>query len=197
MAGPAPRFFFGAMSPYSWFAAERIGVLIPAARWRPVFAGALFKANGRSTWGLGARRRAGIADCDARAARHGLGPIRWPEPWPTNDVLVARAMAFAEREGVLEQFALASMRAAFLEGGDLADAGILESVARRVGLDPELLARALAHSEIKDIVRATHEEAMSLGVFGVPTVVLGAQLFWGDDRLEEAARAGESNGTMS
>jgi 2-hydroxychromene-2-carboxylate isomerase len=116
--------------------------------------------------------------------------------WPTNDVLVARAMAFAEREGVLEQFALASMRAAFLERGDLGDAGILESVARRVGVDPELLARALAHPEIKDIVRAAHEEAISLGVFGVPTVVLGAQLFWGD-RLQEAARAGESNGTMS
>jgi 2-hydroxychromene-2-carboxylate isomerase len=185
------------MSPYSWFAAERIGALMPEARWRPVFAGALFKANGRSTWGLGARREAGIADCEARAARHGLGPIRWPEPWPTNDVLVARAMAFAEREGALEQFALASMRAAFLEGDDLGDAGILESVARRIGLDPELLSRALAHPEIKDTVRATHEEAMSLGVFGVPTVVLGAELFWGDDRLEEAARAGRSNGTMS
>jgi 2-hydroxychromene-2-carboxylate isomerase len=106
-------------------------------------------------------------------------------------------MAFAEREGVLEHFALASMRAAFLEGGDLGDAGILESVAWRIGLDPELLARALAHPEIKDTVRATHEEAMSLGVFGVPTVVLGAELFWGDDRLEDAARAGEGNGTMS
>ena len=48
-----PWFYFGAMSPYSWFAAERIGGLLPDAVWRPVYAGALFKASGRSTWGLG------------------------------------------------------------------------------------------------------------------------------------------------
>ena len=179
------------MSPYSWFAAERIKRLIPEARWRPVFAGALFRANGRSTWGLGARRAAGIADCEARAVGHGLGPIRWPEPWPTNDVLVARAMTFAEREGVLEQFAFASMRAAFLAGRDLGELGVLESLARQIGLDPEHLARGVTRPEIKDAVRATHDEAMSLGVFGVPTVVVGSELFWGDDWLDQAASAGQ------
>ena len=88
-------FFFGAMSPYSWFAAERIDAVLPEASWRPVFAGGLFRAAGRASWGLDERRAAGIADCEARAAAHGLGPIRWPEPWPTNDVLVARAMIVA------------------------------------------------------------------------------------------------------
>jgi 2-hydroxychromene-2-carboxylate isomerase len=180
------------MSPYSWFAAERIGGLIPHVRWRPVFAGALFRANGRSTWGLDDRRDAGIADCEARADSHGLGPIRWPEPWPTNDVLVARAMAFAEREGVLRQFALAAMRAAFLDGVDLGDPGVLEVVARGVGLDPDRVARALKCPEIKDDVRAANDEALSYGVFGVPTVVVGDRLFWGDDHLEQAALAGPS-----
>ena len=83
----APRFFFGAMSPYSWFAAERIELLLPEARWSGVLAGAIFKANDRVSWGLTERRQAGMADCDARAAQHGLGPIRWPEPWPTSDLL--------------------------------------------------------------------------------------------------------------
>lgn len=45
----AVRFYFGAMSPYSWFAAERIGDLLPDAEWVPVFAGALFSANGRTS----------------------------------------------------------------------------------------------------------------------------------------------------
>jgi 2-hydroxychromene-2-carboxylate isomerase len=45
------RFFFGAMSPYSWFAAERIDALVPDAEWRPVFAGGLFRAVGRTAWG--------------------------------------------------------------------------------------------------------------------------------------------------
>ena len=81
------------MSPYSWFAAERIKQLLPEAQWRGVLAGAIFKANGRVSWGLTERRGEGIADCEARAAAHGLGPIRWPEPWPTSDLLIARAMA--------------------------------------------------------------------------------------------------------
>ena len=185
------------MSPYSWFAAERIGGLIPEARWRPVFAGALFRANGRSTWGLGDRRQAGIADCEARAAGHGLGPIAWPEPWPTNDVLVARAMTFAEREGALRQFALTAMRVAFLEGGDLAEQGVIDTVARRVGLDPHGLAREIGRQEVKDALRASNDEALSLGVFGVPTVVVGAEVFWGDDRLGRAAAAAGNVSTMS
>src|SRR5271165_4577608 len=93
----SPLFFFGAMSPYSWFAAERIDRVLSDARWRGVFAGAIFKASGRVSWGLTEHRRAGIADCEARARAHGLGPICWPEPWPTSDLLIARAMTFAER----------------------------------------------------------------------------------------------------
>src|SRR6202795_2663515 len=110
---PPPRFFFGAMSPYSWFAAERIDGLLPDAQWHCVLAGAVFKANGRVSWGLTDRRAEGIGDSEARAAEHGLGPIRWPQPWPTSDLLVARAMAFAEQRGELKALALAAMRLSF------------------------------------------------------------------------------------
>jgi 2-hydroxychromene-2-carboxylate isomerase len=186
----SPIFFFGAMSPYAWFAAERIGALIPEARWRPVFAGALFTANGRSTWGLSERRDAGIADCEQRARRHGLGPMRWPDPWPTNDLLVARAMAFAGGEGALETFALAAMRLAFTEGGELSELSVVQEAARRVGLDPRRLAEAVGAPAIKDAVRAGNDEAVALGVFGVPTVVTQGVLFWGDDQLDAAAAVG-------
>src|SRR5438552_3007460 len=104
-----PLFFFGAMSPYSWFAAERIGVLMPDARWRPVFAGALFKASERVSWGLTERRGEGMADCEARAAAHGLGPIRWPDPWPTNALLIAPALTHADARGTLQPLALGAM----------------------------------------------------------------------------------------
>jgi 2-hydroxychromene-2-carboxylate isomerase len=183
----SPLFFFGAMSPYSWFAAERIGTLLPEARWVPVFAGALFRANDRGTWGLTERREAGIADCAERAASYGLGPIVWPDPWPTNDVMIARAMAFADREGCLEQFAIGAMRLAFLEGGDLGEPSAVEAAGDRAGIDPARLARAVQEPEIKAAVRANHDWAMSLGVFGVPTVVVDGATFWGDDRLDEAA----------
>jgi 2-hydroxychromene-2-carboxylate isomerase len=180
-------FFFGAMSPYSWFAAERIGALLPDAEWRPVFAGGLFKANGRVTWGITADRARKIADCEGRARVHGLGPIRWPDPWPTNDVLIARAMIFAGRHGVLERFALTAMRMAFSEGLDLGELPAVRAVADRMGLPGDDVVDAVADAEIKTALRVANDDAVARGVFGVPTVSVGTALFWGDDRLEQAA----------
>src|SRR5258707_1672114 len=93
----SPSFYFGVMSPYSWFAAERIDRLLPRARWRGVLAGVVFSEHGRMSWGLTERRAEGLADCELRAKQRGLGPIVWPDPWPTSDLLVGRAMAYCER----------------------------------------------------------------------------------------------------
>jgi 2-hydroxychromene-2-carboxylate isomerase len=67
-------------------------------------------------------REAKLADCEARARARGLGAIHWPDPWPTNDVLIARAMIFAGQRGALRRFALTAMRMAFREGVDLGEA---------------------------------------------------------------------------
>jgi 2-hydroxychromene-2-carboxylate isomerase len=189
MRAPGATFYFGAMSPYSWFAAERIDAVLPGARWRGVLAGAVFKAHGRVSWGLTERRAAGIADCEVRAEAHGLGPISWPDPWPTSDLLVARAMTYAERRGALRPFALAAMRVAFLEGADLGRREAVLEAARRCELDAEAVAQALSEQSVKDGLREVTDEALALGVFGVPTVVVGGELFWGDDRLAQAAAA--------
>ena len=189
-----PVFFFGAMSPYSWFAAERIGALIPAARWEPVFAGAIFRAAGRSSWGLGEQRAAGLIECEQRARDHGLGPIRWPQPWPTNDVLIARAITFAAGTGhdAGREVALTAMRAAFGDGLDLGAPEAVAEVARRAGWDADEVTHGVATPEVKDALRATTEQAMGLGVIGVPTVLVAEHLFWGDDQLAAAAAVAES-----
>ena len=184
-----PDFYFAAMSPYSWLAAERIGGVLPRARWRPLFAGGLFKAAGRRSWGFTDERAENIAECERRATRYGLGPLRWPEPWPTNDLHVARAMVFAHREGLLESFALTAMRLAFLEGRDLERHESVLEAAERVGLDAAALERALGEQALKLALREATDAALARGVFGIPTVAVGAELFWGDDRLEQAAAA--------
>jgi 2-hydroxychromene-2-carboxylate isomerase len=183
----ATEFFFGAMSPYSWLAAERIDTLLPEAVWRPLFLGGLFKGNGRVSWGLTERRDAGLRDCEERAAADGVGPIRWPEPWPTSDLLVARAMVAVEPLRKLKQFALAAMRLSFREGADLGEARAVLEAGERVGVDPGELSSALSDPATKAGLRAATERAASLGVVGVPTVRVEGALFWGDDRLEEAA----------
>jgi 2-hydroxychromene-2-carboxylate isomerase len=202
-AAVPPTFFFGVMSPYSWFAAERIGRLLPQARWRGVLAGVVFKEHGRTSWGLTERRADGIADCETRASEHALGPIVWPDPWPTSDLLAGRAMAYcgrrdtgaagpaAARSGdtLLERFSLAAMRLAFLEGVDLAGLDAVLEAGRRCGIDERELQEGMADQAVKDELRATTAQAVAAGIFGVPTVLVGDELFWGDDRLQDAAGA--------
>jgi 2-hydroxychromene-2-carboxylate isomerase len=182
------QFYFGTISPYSWFAAERIGELIPEARWRPVFAGGLFRSVGRVSWGLTPERQDRLQDCQLRAAAHGLGPIKWPEGWPANDVLPARAMVAADQEERLAPFVLAAMRACFREGQDITQPDVLASVADVAGLDGSHLIAQTQIAEIKDALRTINDEAVAAGVIGVPSVCVDGQIFWGDDRLEEAAR---------
>src|SRR5438552_7435957 len=201
-------FFFGAMSPYSWLAAERIEELVPGARWRALFLGGLFKANGRSSWGLTEERASGLADCQARASSRGLGTIHWPEPWPTNDLHAARALTAVSDAGPqppraiprepdgaptgevrFKRLALAAMRLSFLEGADLGELDVVLEASRRAGEDPDQLREAIQRQDVKDALRSANDEALSLGVFGVPTVVVGERAFWGDDHLEQAADA--------
>ena len=190
MIGPvAATFVFGAMSPYSWFSAERIDQLLPDADWRSVFLGAIFNARGRKSWGFDERRAAGMADCEARAKAYGLGEISWPQRWPTNDLHVARAMLIAARGGLLKPYALTAMRMAFREGADLEEIATVLEAGRRVGMDAGELEAGVSDPEVKGALRAATDEALALGVFGVPTVLVGEQLFWGDDRLAEAAGA--------
>jgi 2-hydroxychromene-2-carboxylate isomerase len=165
----------------------------PARRvvWQPVSLGALFKLAGRSSWSLGdpERRRAGIAEVQRRAAAYGLPAVRWPEPWPSNYLFAMRACTYAFAQGRGHEFTLAAFRAAFQRGHDLGVPEHVLAVAAEVGLDPRAVEQATADPAVKAALRAATEDAHRRGVFGVPTVAVGGELFWGDDRLEQAAAA--------
>jgi 2-hydroxychromene-2-carboxylate isomerase len=178
------RFYFGTISPYSWFAAERIRDLLPDARWRPVFAGGLFRSVDRVTWGLTSEREERMDECQRRAAAHGLGSIRW---WPGNDVLAARAMVVAERNGRLVPFALSAMRACFREGRDITQPEVLLELADAASMEGSELLQQTEKPAVKETLRAINDEAVAAGVIGVPSICVDGEVFWGDDRLTEAA----------
>ncbi|HEY2201845.1 MAG TPA: hypothetical protein VGH56_08150, partial [Solirubrobacteraceae bacterium] len=79
---PQATFYFDLGSPFAYLTAERLRETLPGpVAWQPVSLGALFKANGRSSWSLGdpKRRRAGMAEIERRAHAYGLPAVRWPE----------------------------------------------------------------------------------------------------------------------
>jgi 2-hydroxychromene-2-carboxylate isomerase len=181
-------FYFDLGSPFVYLAAERLDRVLPEpVRWQPVSLGALFKLTGRSSWGLGEGREDGMADVERRAAQYGLPAVKWPDPWPGHYLMAMRAATFAFREGAGREFTMSALRLAFREGGDLSLPENVLEAASRVGLDPVEVERATQEPDIKQALREATDAAHELGVFGVPTIAAGDELFWGDDRLEEAA----------
>ena len=187
---PSATFYFDVGSPYAYLAAERVGgVLAGPVRWQPVLLGGLFKLTGRSSWALGdyRRRQTGMAEIERRARLYGLPQMRWPDPWPSDYLTAMRAVTFAFGLGRGHEFAMGAFRSAFLRGLDLSIAAHVFEVAAQVGLDRRVVQEAVRDPQVKQTLRDATQGAYELGVFGVPTVAIEGELFWGDDRLEDAA----------
>ena len=187
----APVFYFDLSSPYAYLAAHRVDDIVPGVLWRPIAFGFLLRHSGRVPWSLGPEREAGMREVAERAAARGLPPVTWPPGWPRESYSLdpLRAAVHAEREGALKAFVLAAYEIAFAGERALAGHDAIADAARAAGLDPAATLAAIEEPEVRDRLRAYTDEAVARGVHGVPTVAVADELFWGDDRLEDAARA--------
>lgn len=182
-------FYFDLGSPFAYLASERLGEVLPDVAWQPVSLGALFKLNGRSSWSLEGheRRQTGMAEVERRARTYGLRAVRWPDPWPSNYLMAMRAATFAFCVGRGREFTLSAFRRAFQLGEDLSVPANVIEAAVDAGLDAQETEAATQDPVVKLALREATDAAHALGVFGVPTIAIDGELFWGDDRLAEAA----------
>jgi 2-hydroxychromene-2-carboxylate isomerase len=185
------RFFVDVGSPYAWLAAERVaaGALSEDVMWEPVLLGAIFASRGFGSWSLTEARAEGIEEVERRASAYGLGRVRWPEPWPGNYLLAMRCAVAAADAGVARAFLLAALRLGFVQGRDLSDPAAVADAASAAGIEGDALLAAASTPEVKAALKQRTDDAIALGVRGVPTVLVGDQAYWGDDQLEDAARA--------
>jgi 2-hydroxychromene-2-carboxylate isomerase len=185
-------FYYDLGSPYAYLAAERVNALFADAigeppEWQPILLGGLFKRFGRDSWANGPGREDGLREVERRASRYGLPPVRWPEPFPGNTLVAMRAAAYAKEIGRAVSFSLAAFRQAFAAGRDLSDAENVVLAAAAAELHPRAVLAAIDRETVKRALRDATERAGDLGVQGVPSTVVGGEVFWGDDRLVEAA----------
>jgi 2-hydroxychromene-2-carboxylate isomerase len=188
------RFYFDLGSPYAYLTAERIsGVFTDAEleqpEWQPILLGGLFQKFGRDSWANGPGRADGIAEVERRAAAYGLPRLVWPDPWPGNYLFAMRVATFAKQTGRTVSFALAGFRQAFAGGRDLGEPENVLVAGAACELHPRALLKAAETRAVKDGLREATERAAELGVIGVPSLVVGDEVFWGDDRLQEAVEA--------
>ncbi|HEX2096265.1 MAG TPA: DsbA family protein [Solirubrobacterales bacterium] len=195
---PETTFYFDLGSPYAYLTAERISGLFAEAEleqpeWQPILLGGLFQRFGRDSWANGPGRADGIAEVERRAAEYGLPPLVWPEPWPGNTLLAMRTATFAKQTGRTVAFALSAFRQAFAAGRDLTAPENVMIAAAACELHANAVEKAVGTASVKDALREATDRAAERGVVGVPSLVVGDEVFWGDDRLEEAvASAGRA-----
>jgi 2-hydroxychromene-2-carboxylate isomerase len=187
-------FYYDLGSPYAYLSAERISGLFTAAgleqpEWQPILLGGLFRHFDRGSWALTEAREEGIAEVERRAAEYGLPPLVWPDPWPGEMLTAMRVATFAKQTGRTVSFSLAAFRQQFAAGKDLSVPDNVLIAAAACELHPRALESAVKTKGVKDALREATDEAAVAGVFGVPSLRVGEEVFWGDDRLEEAVEA--------
>ena len=149
----------------------------------------LFAHFGRDSWANGPGRAEGIAEVERRASAYGLPPLVWPEPWPGNTLTAMRVATFAKQTGRTVSFSLAAFRQAFAAGRDLTDPDNVMIAGAACELHPRALLKAVQTEIVKKALREATDGAAERGVEGVPALVVGERVFWGDDRLEEGVEA--------
>jgi 2-hydroxychromene-2-carboxylate isomerase len=126
-------------------------------------------------------------DIERRAAMHGIA-VKVPAPYPARQSVFANQVALlGMQEGWGQAFVREAYRQWFLFGHETGSEPNVSNALRTIGQDPaHVLARA-ADDEVKQALAAETDRAKALGIFGSPTFVVGgSELFWGDDRLEDA-----------
>ncbi len=181
-------YFFG--SAYAYLSVMRIGKLAESmgvtVRWRPINVRPLMQENNVALRSQTLKVKYMWRDVERRAATHGVPFIKRPI-WTTDpELLHNRVGIVAMNGGWCEAFTVASFKAWYVEGMALGDRACLAHVLKPLGKDVDEMI-ALANSpEIIERYNQETEAARSFGVFGSPSFVVDGEMFWGDDRLEEA-----------
>ena len=190
------QFFFDVVSPYAWLGWHELDARRTQLQLEvqpvPTLFGVLLDARG----GVGPaeipeKRAYTFRDVQRCALLAGL-QLSGPPRHPFNPLKALRLCAAVAAAEARFQLAGRLLDAAWAEGRDIESDDVLRDVLSTSGLAPALL-DSIATKAVKDRLRAHVEQALTLGVFGVPTFVVGTELFWGHDRLEhvEAFLRGE------
>ncbi len=186
------EFWYEFASTYSYLSAMRIEELAEENQiiiaWKPFLLGPIFKEQG---WGdspfniYPAKGRYMWKDM-ARQTQKRRIPFKKPTVFPRNGLLAARIALWGSEENWCSAFTKKVFQSNFAENQEIGDVESLTSILKSLKLNAEDIISQAHSQENKNLLKRQTEKAQKLGIFGAPSFIVKNELFWGDDRLEEA-----------
>jgi len=191
MASDTIDFWFSTGSTYTYLAVSRLPEVAKAAgvrfNWRPFSVRAIMREQNNIPFaGKPVKSAYMWRDIERRAAMYGL-PIKVPAPYPLKEFDLANRLAvlgLAEGWGIA--YIQASYRRWFADGHEPGQEPNLSASLAEAGQQASRCVERAGGDDISELYDAATAEAKKFGVFGSPTFAVGGELFWGDDRLDDA-----------
>jgi 2-hydroxychromene-2-carboxylate isomerase len=184
------EFFFDFGSPASYLAWTQLPAICRAAgatlAYRPMLLGGVFQATGNaSPVTVPAKGRYMLVDLARSAHRYGV-PLRFNPHFPINTLTLMRgAIGLQMRDPArFDAYVTTVFNAMWVDGLHMGDPGVVAEVLGRAGFDARSLLELAADPAVKDALKSATEEAVRRGAFGAPTMFVGDQMFFGQDRLD-------------
>jgi len=187
------EFFFDVGSPAAYLAFKMLPRIAVAAEaeiiWRPMLLGGVFKATGNvSPMMIAAKGRHMHTDLLMFAAKYGVDYCLNTH-FPINTLALMRgASSFLQEEGFL-RYVEATFEAIWRNNKNLNDPTIVGELLTANGFDPGEFMRRIDDQAVKERLKADTATAVERGIFGAPTMFVGEQMFFGQDRLHFVAEA--------
>lgn len=182
------QFFLDFMSPFAYLAHQRLPSLARrygrGITYCPIDLPAAKRAAGNSgppNVKIPVKLRYLMTDMDRWARRYGV-PLKFPVSLDSG--LMNKGLFYAIDRAQAESYAGVAWRRSWGEGGDMGDPALLQEVAAELNWDTGEFLGFLHSEEAEARYDAGNRRAQELGVFGVPTIRIGDQMWWGNDRLD-------------
>ena len=192
------EFFFYCSSPWTYLAFHNIQpmareIAVPI-RWRPIMVGGVFNAINPSVYAARdnpvpakqAYMRKDLADWSRQS---GLTIRMPPTIFPVNSVKVMRGCLWLLEQAQMVPFATAAFEAYWSDDRDISDDAVLRDICTRCGIDPDAFFAGIQEPAIKAQLKANTDELVHRGGFGSPTMFVGDDMYFGNDRLALACAA--------
>ena len=185
-------FYFDCSSPWTYLAFHNIQPLAAEmnepVNWLPILVGGVFNSINPSVYAnrdnpVPAKQAYFYKDIQDWARVAGLKIVMPPRIFPINSVKAMRACIWLAPQGKLLPFAKAVFEAYWSREEDIADDAVLGQICGQCGVDAAALLEGISQGDIKNKLKANTEELMRRGGFGSPTMFVGHDMYFGNDRL--------------